>query len=162
MFYNKNIMHRKFQEEHVPHWLSLPGGGLMLGSSNMGGNVSLPTFVPWLLHTVFTMCVHCISPVKASMNKNRRKYTEVTEKVFGIMKASGAGHPWPVLDIEIWKIKQKKILSYFTCGNPCPSHPTHLWAASLIWAINSGTNNGESAAGWAWCWQRENLGTHWN
>lgn len=68
-----------------------------------------------------------------SLIKNRRKYTkEVIEKVFRIMEASGAGHPQPVLDLEIWRKKHKKILGYFTRGNPCPSHPTQPYAASLI------------------------------
>ena len=77
------------------------------------------------------------------------------------MEASGAGHPQPALDTEIWRKKQKKILGYFTRGKPCPSHPTQPHAASLIWAINSGPNNGKTVQRWTWCLQRENLGTCW-
>lgn len=81
---------------------------------------------------ILTICMHATFPVKVEIIKNRRKHTkEVIEKVFGIMEASGAGHPRPVLDIEIWRQKQKKILRYFTRGNPYPSHPTQPYAASL-------------------------------
>jgi hypothetical protein len=52
---------------------------------------------------VFTYHVHTFHFSNKSLTyKNRRKYTkEVIEKVFAIMKTSGAGHPRPLLGIEI-------------------------------------------------------------
>lgn len=71
------------------------------------------------------MCIHSIF----FSSKNLIKIEESTQQkslrwYFGITKASGAGDPQPVLDIEILGGgKQKKILGSFTGASPCPSHP---------------------------------------
>jgi hypothetical protein len=78
------------------------------------------------------------------------------------MKTSGAGHPRPLLGIEIWRIKQKKIPGYFTHGNPRPFHPTQPLCHFPYLSHKFWDKQWQVSLGLGQCWQKENQGTHWN